>query len=395
MKRNIRKKLTALAGFLMMQPVLASLFYAGTLPDSYYVRQGEQLAFSAGLPITAEPIGSVTAAAMTAAPSSEVELRLFGIFPIKNAEIHKTEERMLIPCGQPFGIRMLMDGIMVIGFGEIPTADGLCCPAASAGIREGDIIRTVNGTAVSSTDSFREAAEQGNSLCLGILRGEETLDITLTPVRSDEDGCFRTGLWVRDSTAGIGTITYYDPATGDFGGLGHPICDADTGELVPLAAGEADAVTISGAVRGQAGAPGQLRGYFSAEAPLGTLERNCCQGLFGTLSAAPSDTPAVPVAYKQEIELGEAAILSTVEGDTPQSFTIEILSIDYREDTQNLTIQVTDEALLEKTGGIVQGMSGSPILQNGRIIGAVTHVFVGDPTQGYGIFIENMLDASA
>ncbi len=390
MKRSIRKNLTAIAGLLLIQPVLASLFYAGRLSDSYYVRRGEQLTLSTAVPITAEQTAAVTAAASMESASSQVSLRLFGIFPIKNAEIHRTDEIMLVPCGQPFGIRMLMDGIMVIGFGEVTAADGVCCPAASAGLLEGDIIRSVNGAPITSTDCFREAAAQGTPMSLSILRDETCLELTLTPAYSTESDCYQTGLWVRDSTAGIGTITYYEPSTGSFGGLGHPICDGDTGELIPLASGEADAVTISGAVRGQVGTPGQLRGYFSACEPIGTLERNCHCGLFGTLSEPPDDTAAIPMAFKQEIVLGEATILSTVEGTEPQPYTIEITSIDYTEETQNLTIEVTDAALLEKTGGIVQGMSGSPILQNGRIIGAVTHVFVGDPTQGYGIFIENM-----
>ncbi len=394
MKRKCKKLLSGIAGCLLLQPIAWMLFYAGSLPDHYYVRKGETLKISTAVPITAEPSDSVTATAISAVPSSQIYLRLFGILPIKNVEIHQTDEIMLVPCGQAFGIRMLMDGIMVVGFGDVVTEDGVVHPAERAGLEEGDIIQEVNRTPVLSTESFRNAASAGNPMQLTVLRGESTFETELTPEYSLQQECFQTGLWVRDSTAGIGTLTYYEPSTGCFGGLGHPICDPDTGELIPLASGEADAVTISGARRGQPGVPGQLRGYFSAKEPIGTLSCNDRCGLFGTLEESPSDAPAIPMAFKQEITTGEAAILSTVSGDTPQMFSIEITSIDYSSDTQNMTIEVTDEALLAATGGIVQGMSGSPILQDGRLVGAVTHVFVGEPTQGYGIFAETMYEVT-
>ncbi len=394
MKRNIRKILSAALGGLLVQPILAALFYAGRLSDSYYVRNGETLALSTVLPITAVPAKPVAAAALTESTSAQASLRLFGMLPIKNVEIQTTDEILLVPCGQAFGIRLLMDGIMVIGFGEVLTENGTCCPAASAGLQEGDIIQEVNHTPITSAAHYRAAAADGDPMLLTVLRGEKTIELTLSPTYSIEQDCWQTGLWVRDSTAGIGTLTYYEPSTGCFGGLGHPICDPDTGELIPLASGEADAVTISGAVRGQPGAPGQLQGYFAAEAPIGTLSCNDECGLFGTLSSAPSEAEAIPMALKQEVTLGEAVILSTVSGDEPQAYDIEITAIDYRADTQNMVIEVTDEDLLAETGGIVQGMSGSPILQDGKLIGAVTHVFVGDPTQGYGIFAETMYEVS-
>lgn len=386
--------LAGLGGLLLVQPIIAMLFYAGRLPDQYYVRKGEMLELSTVLPIEAEPAVSVTAAALTETPQSQVTLRLFGILPIKTAEILQTEEIQLIPCGQAFGIRMLMDGIMVVGFGEVRTADGLCCPAASAGLQEGDVIQAVNRQPVTSADHFRQLSSEGSEMFLTVLRGEETVELRLSPAYSVQQEGWLTGAWVRDSTAGIGTLTYYEPSTGCFGGLGHPICDPDTGELIPLASGEADAVTISGAVRGQAGVPGQLQGYFSAEQPIGTLSCNDRCGLFGVLYDTPAEEPPIPMALKQEVTTGEAVILSTVSGDTPEMYSISIKEIDYNSDTQNMVIEVTDEELLAKTGGIVQGMSGSPILQNGKIIGAVTHVFVSDPTQGYGIFAETMYEVS-
>ncbi len=394
--KQISQKLAAAAGFLLLQPFLVSAFYAETLSDRYYVRNGEMLELSTALPISATPTEPATAASLTACSVAKADLRLFGIFPIKHVEIQQTDEIMLVPGGQAFGIRMLMDGIMVIGFGEVLTAEGPCCPAASAGLQEGDVIRTVNGVPLTSTADFRQLAASGTPLSLTVLRQGEELSLSLTPAYAEANACWQTGLWVRDSTAGIGTITYYEPESGSFAGLGHPICDADTGERIPLGTGEADAVTISGAVKGRAGAAGQLQGYFSAEAPIGTLFCNSHCGLFGVLHEPPAwDTTAVPMALKQEVTLGEAVILSTVEGDAPQAYTIRIIEIDNTAETQNLTIQVTDEDLLARTGGIVQGMSGSPILQNGKLIGAVTHVFISNPTQGYGIFAETMYDITS
>ncbi len=388
---NVLLRLSTLAGLAFLAPVTASLYYAGQLADDYYVRRGESLHIAAALPITAQPVTPTVQAAQTGSPTPEASLRLFGIFPIKTVEMHPTEEIMLIPSGAPFGVRMLMDGIMVIGFGEVAGNDGHCCPALDAGLQEGDIIQEVNREALTGTAAFRDAAASGQPLLLTVQRGEQTLETTLSPAYSLTDGVYQTGLWVRDSTAGIGTLTYCEPASGCFGGLGHPICDPDTGELIPLGSGEADSVTISGTIRGTAGAPGQLQGYFSADAPIGTLSCNSQCGIFGQLDLLP-DTPAVPMALKQEITLGEAVILTTVSGTEPEAYTVEITSLDYTDDTRNMVIEVTDERLLDITGGIVQGMSGSPILQNGHLVGAVTHVFVADPSKGYGIFAENMYE---
>lgn len=390
-KSDMFLRLSALAGLAFLIPVTASLYYAGRLADGYYVRQGEPLHIAAALPITAEPVAPAAQAAHTGSAAPEASLRLFGIFPIKTVEMHPTEKIMLIPSGAPFGVRMLMDGIMVIGFGEVAGEEGHCCPALEAGLQEGDIILEVNREALNGTTTFRETATSGQPMLLTVQRDEQTLETTLYPVYSLTDNIYQTGLWVRDSTAGIGTLTYCEPETGCFGGLGHPICDSDTGELIPLGSGEADSVTISGTIRGTAGAPGQLQGYFSADEPIGTLSCNSRCGIFGQLDSIP-DTPAVPMALKQEIVLGEAVILTTVSGTEPEAYTVEITSLDYTDDTRNMVIEVTDERLLDITGGIVQGMSGSPILQDGQLVGAVTHVFVADPTKGYGIFAENMYE---
>ncbi|MBQ4465942.1 MAG: SpoIVB peptidase [Oscillospiraceae bacterium] len=387
--RRFQKAMTICAAAAMLLPTTAALFYAGRLPDEFHIRRGECLHITSAFPIEAVPIPSAAQAAQLGSTPQTASLRLFGIFPIKNVRTQPTEEVMLVPCGAPFGVRMLMGGVMVIGFGEVASADGHCCPAVDAGLAVGDVIIGANQTEIRSTADFRAAAKDGQTLDLTVMRGSTLQEISLTPAYSLTEGCCQTGLWVRDSAAGIGTLTYFEPETGRFGGLGHPICDPDTGELIPLAQGEADAVTISGVVRGQAGLPGQLQGYFAADAPIGTLFCNSEAGVFGTLDVIP-DLPAVPMALQQEVETGEAVILATLEGDAPEPFTAEILSLDYASSTRNMVIRVTDPRLLEAAGGIVQGMSGSPILQNGRLVGAVTHVFVSDPSQGYGIFAEHM-----
>ena len=373
----------------MLVPTALSLFYASRLPEEYHIRSGEELHITSALPITASPAAQTAQAAQQGFTGQSVSLRLFGIFPIKTVQTHPTGEIMLVPCGQPFGVRMLMGGVMVVGFGEVESAQGHACPALDAGLEVGDIILKAGEQPVHSTAEFRAAASGGEPLTLTVMRGTTMQTLTLEPAYSLTAGCCQTGCWVRDSAAGIGTLTYFDPETGRFGGLGHPICDPDTGDLIPLAQGEADAVTISGVIPGQPGAPGQLQGYFSADAPIGTLFCNSSAGVFGTLDPIP-DAQGIPMALRQEVEEGDAVILTTIEGTAPQPYTVELSSFNYTNSTQNMIVHITDERLLEAAGGIVQGMSGSPILQNGRLVGAVTHVFVTDPSQGYGIFAENM-----
>ncbi len=376
----IKTGTAALSAILCAHPMCSAFYYAGHLPDSYYVHHGETLE-------VCHCIAEVPAKTVSAA-----KLKLFGIFPVKEVSVQPLEEVMLVPCGQPFGVRMLMDGVMVIGFGEVEARTGGCCPAATAGIQEGDIITEINHKSLISAEDFREqvSVSDGSPLHLTVERENASIELTLQPEYSVSADCWQTGIWVRDSTAGIGTMTYYDPSDGSFGGLGHPICDPDTEEIIPLGSGTADSVVISGAVRGQPGNPGQLQGYFSAQPPIGTLDSNQASGIFGHLEEPINTVPAVPMALKQEITLGEAVILTTVQGSEPRPYTARITAIDYSDETQNMIIEITDEALLSCTGGIVQGMSGSPILQNGKLIGAVTHVFVSDPSTGYAIFAESM-----
>lgn len=390
----------AAAMLLTVLPVYAAAgYYAWRLPDSYYVRNGSALALSTALHITAEsePEQVKAAFSSTAATEEQCTLCLFGIVPIKTVSVQTIAAPSFVPCGQPFGIKLHMDGVMVVGFGNVTSTDGTCCPAENAGFQKGDMIHAINTVPVNSSEEVQASIRNAGSEPLSITIQREGKEQTLTvhPVYSTADQQYETGLWVRDSTAGVGTFTFYEPESGAFGGLGHPICDTDTGTCIPISEGETCPVQIQGVQKGSAGKPGMLQGQFLDDAePFGKLLCNNRCGVFGILNQNPApNTEAIPMAFKQEVVPGEATILCTISGTEPASYTIEIEEIDYNgsDSTQNMVLSVTDPTLLQETGGIVQGMSGSPILQNGKLVGAVTHVFVDDPTKGYGIFCENMV----
>lgn len=296
---------------------------------------------------------------------------------------------VLIPVGRAVGLELEAAGLAVAELD--PELGG---NARDAGLQEGDIIIKVDGQPVHGAASLQEALDRSKGgLVLTILRDGEEQNLTMTPV--ERDGQRRLGIYVREGIAGVGTVTYYDPESGTFGALGHGVSDPH-GNLLPLEAGTALEAEVISVKKGRIGAPGQLQGAFQKDAVLGTLEKNTRCGVFGTAPAGWSGIP-LPVAEADEIHTGPAVILSNVSGTEVREYSVEILKLYPGEKAcgRNLLLHVTDPELLEVTGGIVQGMSGSPILQDGRLVGAVTHVLVNDPTTGYGIFIENMLDAAA
>ena len=288
---------------------------------------------------------------------------------------------MLIPGGCTVGIKLHTKGLMVTGFEE-------ASPAEKAGLKKGDMIIEADGECVDTAGQLKEkiAAEE---LVLTVLRNGKEAKVTVSP----EDR--QIGAHIRDTIAGIGTVTYYDPISGSFGALGHGVNDVNSSQLIPVDAGVLIRSSVAQVVRGKHGTPGELKGEFDLKSVMGTVERNCPFGIFGTMSVPLSKKP-LPVASPEEVKEGRATILSNVSGDTVKAYTVEIQKIyPTAQDTgRNLLLKVTDKDLLAATGGIVQGMSGSPIIQNGKLVGAVTHVLVNDPTRGYGIFIENMLDAA-
>ena len=265
-------------------------------------------------------------------------------------------------------------------------------------MQEGDLILTANGEKIQSTEHMQSILQENgeDTMVLAVQRNGSHMEVSVTPVRCDDGKC-RLGAWIRDSMAGVGTLTFYDPASGTYGALGHGIADVDTARLMPLASGSIMETAIRAVKKGAQGSPGELKGDFALQRDVGTLQANTEGGVFGTVTDASfvELSEALPVAARQEIHTGAATIRATVSGKDTQEYAVEIIRIFGGEQpTRNLLLRVTDEQLLSTTGGIVQGMSGSPIIQDGKLVGAVTHVLVNDPTRGYGIFIENMLEAA-
>lgn len=292
--------------------------------------------------------------------------------------------RMLVPVGHTVGIKLFSRGIVVVKL-----SDG---PARDSGLQTGDVIVRLGDSAVTSTEQFQTLLQENgeNAADLQVRRSGDSVTLSVAPSRND-DGLCCIGAWVRDSMAGIGTMTYYDPATGAFGALGHGITDVDTALLMPFSNGSILPSTVKAVKRGEAGAAGELRGDFDLTRDLGTLSANTSSGIFGTMDDPPEAQP-LPVGAAVS---GPAVIRSNVQGDEVKEYAVEILKvIPNAADGRDLVLSVTDPDLLAATGGIVQGMSGSPIIQDGKLVGAVTHVLLNAPDKGYGIQIENMLKAS-
>lgn len=302
----------------------------------------------------------------------------------------------LIPLGRTTGIKLYSRGVMVVGFSQLESCG--TCPAKEGGLKEGDVLLKLNNQEITGNECMTAllASLPEGDLIFTVLRDGQEQTFRVQAVYDDSLGCWRIGAWIRDSVAGIGTITFVDPDTGVFGALGHGICDADTGQLVTFGTGSVMPSSVTSVKKSASGTPGQLCGQFDLIHDQGWLASNCEGGIFGQLSedALYRDREALEVADSGELHPGPATILSNVEGVETESFDVRILKVYRGGSGRDLLLEVTDPDLLAVTGGIVQGMSGSPIIQDGKLIGAVTHVLVNDPTRGYGIFIENMLDAA-
>ena len=306
----------------------------------------------------------------------------------------------VIPSGECIGIMMETDGLLVGGINEVKSQSGqMLSPAAEAGILPGDVLTHVNGVKIESMDHFSSLVEnpQKSPVEISLSRGSENVTVYLTPVK-DSMGDTKIGVWLRDHTTGLGTLTFIDPQTGNYGALGHAIADSTSGIILPVKSGKITKADVSGAIKGAQGAPGELQGNFSAFGQVGSVSINICCGLYGKITdKSYFKSATVPVGRSSEVHVGKAQIISTVGGFGKETYEISIekICVPLSRGEKNMIIRVTDEKLLSLTGGIVQGMSGSPIIQDGKIVGAVTHVLVNDPTRGYGIFIENMLNAAA
>ena len=373
-------------------------YYEHALPDVLYTvgDASVKIASKAMLSVDkADEKGSVIDAASDSISSDLATVRLWGIIPVKSIQLKSYDKTEVSLGGTLFGIKLFTDGVLVVDIDRVTTDNGRVCPALDAGIKEGDCILTADGIPVSSNAELRQIICESGGVPIDLLvrRNGREFTLRLKPARAVSD-TWRGGIWVRDSTAGIGTLTCYD-AAGRFVGLGHGIYDVDTGTLLRVGAGSICEATLTGIVKGCDGSPGKLEGIFTDSAPLGSLLYNSDAGIGGVLEECDAKAVNLPIALRQEVKTGKAYLCCMLDEEELQYYEVKIEKVDLSDGKQskNMVIRVTDERLLEKTGGIVQGMSGSPIIQDGKLIGAVTHVFVNNAKKGYGIFIENMLDA--
>ena len=375
----------------------AVIYLNGSISDNYKIKKGDGLTFNTAVPITAEYEGlklSQTGKTEQIGEEFDVKLKAFGIIPFSTVNVEVVDELHVSVLGTPFGMKLYTDGVLVIDITTVETVSGIISPGEDAGVKKGDYILSADGKQVLTNEelSAAVAASGGNRIKLVIKRGGTQKTVYVTPALSKETNSYRIGLWVRDSSAGIGTLTFYSPATGIVCGLGHGVCDEDTGDLLELKNGEIVSAEIVSVEKGSSGSPGQLKGRFTYST-IGKFDCNSEKGVYSVLKGKLGFSRLTETALKQEVRDGDAQIFCTVDGREPQLYSCRIKkrSSAYLSATQNMTVTVTDPELLNITGGIVQGMSGSPILQNGKLIGAVTHVLIDDPTTGYAIFAENML----
>lgn len=329
--------------------------------------------------------------------SYKIDLKLFGILPYKSVDIQVIQDTTLIPSGIPIGIYVKTEGVLVVGIGEFENENGETISPARYILQTGDYILDVNGEKIENKKHFVQMITEsgGEEMIMTIRRGDEDTEVKIKP-EGNQSGEWKLGIWIRDNAQGIGTLTYVD--TDDtFGALGHGINDVDTSTLMQLGEGTLYKTEIVGITRGKDGSPGELTGYieYDNENIIGEITQNTAEGIFGVCNdeiVQQTIYEPIPIALKQEVELGHAQIICSVSGE-PKFYDIEVEELHLEDDNINrgLVIKITDEELLTLTGGIIQGMSGSPIIQNGKLVGAVTHVLVQDATSGYGIFIENML----
>ena len=330
--------------------------------------------------------------------NKSISVNMIGI-PIKQISCNRREDVWLMPGGVPIGVSLYADGVLVVGLGSIRD-NAEVCPAAEGGIKAGDVIVEVNGETVTDSLHLSRLCSEGGELNLTVRREEEVRECTVTPVYDEESESYLAGMWVRDSTSGIGTLSYWNMADERFGALGHPITDIDTGAIIAVKNGNIIKSSIIGISAGSSGKPGEVIGSFSIhDEKWGEIDTNCEYGVYGNainMPVNPLYPDGLPICWWDEAHTGPAEVLCTVTDEGVKAYDCEIIKLFPAEGSgsKGIVLKITAEELISITGGIVQGMSGSPIIQDGKIVGAVTHVLVNDPTRGYGIFIENMLEAA-
>lgn len=386
---------------LLIIAVFGSIIYLeNNVSESFKIKRGDTLNLNSYIPLSAEYDGvSLTKRGTTENIGEEfnVELKVLGIIPYKTVNVEVVDELHVAVLGTPFGMKIYTEGVLVVKITEVATETGKVKPAKNGGIKSGDYILSANGNAVNTNEDLSRIVEESNGedIKFIIKRNGKKKTLSFPAVLCKETNNYKIGIWIRDSSAGIGTLTFYSPATNILCGLGHGICDEDTGEILELNSGEIVNAEILSSQKGETGSPGQLNGKFKNKT-IGKIIYNCSGGVYSSPIGKIDTKNLLEVALKQEIKDGKAQILCTVNGTTPKLYDCEIKvrSSAYMSKTQNMIVTVTDTELVDNTGGIVQGMSGSPIIQNGKLIGALTHVLIDDPEKGYAIFSENMLETA-
>lgn len=376
------------------------------IPDKFIVMEGEKAQhgrfFSAH--ITEANDGGVLKNGIYKGGESKnytADVKMLGILDVKRAEVEVLKNKKLIACGNSIGVKLYTDGVLVADLTEFEQKDGgNVSPARGAGLKPGDFITYAGGEKITDIKTLKTQTEKHKNTKMKIkfLRNQKERETEIEPKQDKNGGLWRLGFWAKDSTAGIGTLTYIDPETGTFGALGHGI-SGEGGNVLTVKNGSVVRANIIDVKKGVSGEPGELQGVFAGgNSKIGTISKNIKYGIFGTTQKTDGEIGGNEyyIGTADKICEGKAYILSNISGDTTEKYEIEILKVmRYNENsTKGMVIKVTDKRLLEKTGGIVQGMSGSPIIQNDLLIGAVTHVFVNDPTKGYGIFMETMVKNS-
>ncbi len=373
------------------------------LPSSYIIMQGENLNLYTllGLSIkenldyqTLQTSSTIERTQINKIGKVNFSLNLFNLIPLKNIDVNVIPKTTVVPMGNAIGMKLYTAGVLVVGMSEIEGKK----PYENSGIKEGDRIVQINQNQIDNTDDLMEAVNQsnGNKISVQYVRDEKTITTSIKPVKNSSNE-YKIGLWVRDAAAGVGTLTFYEPASGMFATLGHGIMDIDTSDLIKIANGELVTTNILSITKGTKGNPGEIRGTIEAGHTIGNISKNTKFGVFGTINKTPyltvSDENAMQVALREEIKTDKAQIICELENGKKEYYDIEIqkVFVNNNKDNKSMLIKITDLKLLKKTGGIIQGMSGAPIIQNGKFVGAVTHVLVNDPTIGYGVFADIML----
>ena len=388
---------------ILLMLVFAYVCNITLLPSSYIIMQGENLNIFTLLGLYIKPkvnyqtmqtASNINKTKVNELGKIDFDLSFFNIFKLKEINVNVISKTKVIPMGNAIGMKLYTDGVLVVGVSEIEGKK----PYENSGIKEGDRIVQIDKKAIDNTEDLMEAVNKcsGKEISVKYIRDNTTITTSIKPIKNSGNQ-YKIGLWVRDAAAGVGTLTFYEPSSGMFGTLGHGILDVDTSELIKIANGELVTTNILNITKGKKGDPGEIRGTIESGHTIGNIDKNTSFGVFGTLNKTPynniQNNDEIEVALREEIKIEDAQIICELENGKREKYNIKIQKVflNNNKDNKSMLIKITDEKLLEKTGGIIQGMSGAPIIQNGKFIGAVTHVLVNDPTIGYGVFADIMI----